>query len=371
MNVTLHLTNACNMACRYCYAKRGERTDMSLDTAKQAIRFAAKTSRGFCGIIFFGGEPLLREDLVRDAVAFARDSEEELGTRFHFKITTNGLRLDDGFLAFARENKVHIALSLDGTKAAHDAHRVTPDGRGTWDRLNDIAGKLLESAPYSPVLSTVTPETVGRFSESFDWMLDRGFRYLICSLNYAGAWTEKTIRILRKQYEKIAKSYERRTRAERKFYFSPFDSKIRSRVVGPDDGGRCALGMHQVSIEPDGTVVPCVQFVGKGPEYQIGHVNTGLDEVRRRELFMRSHAAKPDCSQCAIEPRCNHVCACLQFQTTGKIDGVSPVLCAHERIVVPIADRLAERLFRDRDPMFIQKHYNAAFPLLSLIEDGG
>ena len=73
--------------------------------------------------------------------------------------------------------------------------------------------------------------------------------------------------------------------------------------------------------------------------------------------------------ECAVRDRCNHYCGCLNKQTTGRMDTVSPVLCAHERIVLPIADKLAGRLFKERNALFIQKHYNELYPVISLIED--
>lgn len=98
-------------------------------------------------------------------------------------------------------------------------------------------------------------------------------------------------------------------------------------------------------------------------------MDTGINEERREVLFRLNEAEKDDCSQCAIKNRCNHHCGCLNKQATGSIDKVSPVLCAHERILMPIADKLAGKLYKKRNSMFIQKHYNDMYPLLSLIED--
>jgi len=120
-----------------------------------------------------------------------------------------------------------------------------------------------------------------------------------------------------------------------------------------------------------GTLYPCVQFVGDGTDrtYSIGHVTTGIDESVRARLYDINAAEKTTCEECAIRDRCNHFCACLNKQSTGQIDVVSPALCAHERAIMPVADALGARLFRKRSPLFIQKHYNEMFPLISLVED--
>lgn len=121
MHYTMHLTTRCNLRCGYCYVDRSD-ADMSPETAKAVVDLAGRDAKR-AGLIFFGGEPLLRRELIYDTIAYARAREDKLNCRFFFKITTNGLLLDDEFLDFARREGVFIALSIDGTGKAHDAHR--------------------------------------------------------------------------------------------------------------------------------------------------------------------------------------------------------------------------------------------------------
>jgi uncharacterized protein len=188
-------------------------------------------------------------------------------------------------------------------------------------------------------------------------------------LNYAGCWSEEDLRTLSAEYEKLADFYLERTLAEDKFYISPFEVKISSHInAATYCNERCELGKKQISVGPDGTLYPCVQFVGD-EEYCIGHTEQGIDEGRRQDLYMLNEEEKGSCKDCALRRRCNHYCGCLNKQAAGSIEKVSPVLCANERMLMPIADHLAERLFKKRNAMFIQKHYNEMFPLVSLIED--
>jgi len=218
-------------------------------------------------------------------------------------------------------------------------------------------------------MMVVTPDTVGSYADSVEYLYGLGFRYLICSLDYSAAWDERHIRTLGREYHKLARWYARETHREEKLYFSPFEVKIASRIFpGSCRRERCELGQTQISVAPDGRLYPCVQFVGD-PEYSIGSVTAGIDEKRRLELFLANDLEKDSCRDCAVRDRCNHNCGCLNRQATGRLDRVSPVLCAHERTVIPIADRLAARLYARRAPMFIQKHYNELFPLVSLAED--
>lgn len=374
MHLTLHLTGRCNMRCKYCYAAPHEGGDMTFDTAKAAVKMSVELAKRdlpdqSLGIIFFGGEPLLVSGLIEQMVRYCKQIEEDTGQLFHFKITTNGMLLDEEFLTGEDTSEIFVALSHDGVKAAHDANRVDVAGNGSFDALDGKIDLLLCRKPYSPVMMVVTPRAVRHYAESVQYLYERGFHYLICSLDYSGDWSEKHLAELRRQYKALAGWYYRETIKEAKFYFSPFEVKISSHVFpGSCRAERCELGKTQISVAPDGRLFPCVQFVGD-PAYSIGDVWNGIDEEARRRLYELNGGEKDSCAECAIRERCNHYCGCLNRQATGRIDLVSPLLCAHERIVLPIADDLAARLFKKRSGMFIQKHYNEMFPLISLVED--
>ncbi len=350
---------------------------MTDETARAAVDLAVQVSRQqgidqSLGVVFFGGEPLLRPKLIRSTIEYCREIEKQTGQLFHFKLTTNGALLDEAFLADPLTSGIFVALSHDGVQPAHDMHRVDADGQGTFERLTPVIELLLRHKPYAPVMLVVTPETVPWYAESVGFLFSCGFRYLICSLNYGADWPRQALKELERQYDRLAEWYETETSREEKFYFSPFDVKIASHVFpGSCRRERCELGKKQISIAPSGRIFPCVQFVGDGEDspWCIGDVQTGVDEARRERLYQENAKDKTSCRQCAIRERCNHYCGCLNRQATGDIGRVSPALCAHEQMVLRIADRMAERLFQKRSPMFIQKQYNELFPLVSLAED--
>jgi len=357
------------MQCDYCYVDKENVQVMHISTIKKVIDMAAGNSGQSQGIIFFGGEPLLCKDLIYQAIEYGRWKEKHMDTCFHFKVTTNGLLLDKQFIDFSKEYGLFIALSHDGVAEAHNLHRKDREGKGTFEMLSEKIDLLLSSHPYAPVLMTVNHDNVRYFAESVEYLYDKGFKYIICSMNYAGKWDEESLKILAREYNKLAEFYLRKTLAEEKFYLSPFEVKISSHINRASYcNERCELGKKQISVAPDGCLYPCVQFV-YDERYSIGHVDTGIDEQKRNALYSLNEAEKDSCIECAIKNRCNHYCGCLNKQSTGSISKVSPVLCAHERILLPIADKLAEKLFKKRNAMFIQKHYNDMFPLLSLIED--
>lgn len=370
MHYTLHLTNGCNFGCHYCYVHKQQQKDMTPQTAKAAVDFAMGKG-GKVGLSFFGGEPLLRKQLIKDTINYAKEAEKKSNCIFHFKITTNGTLLDEEFLDFCTDNMIMVALSIDGTEEAHNAHRVLKDGSGSYAQVENAAKLLLKYQPYACAMMVVNPDTVDRYADGVKNLFDLGFKYFICSLNYEqqAAWTDGHMGELERQFGRLSDMYIKWTQAEEKFYFSPFEVKIRSYIDGDDYWEqRCQLGLRQLSVDTDGRLYPCVQFVGE-EQYCVGDVFGGIDERKRRGLYTRCEETKGPCSGCAINKRCNHHCGCLNKQATGDINGISPVLCAHERLALAAADKTANILYESGNSLFLQKQYNEMYPLISLIED--
>jgi uncharacterized protein len=128
--------------------------------------------------------------------------------------------------------------------------------------------------------------------------------------------------------------------------------------------------MESVSVAPSGNLYPCVQFVhdDRDPSQLLGDVFEGFDQEKRSRFVAAAGEGSASCRGCALNGRCNNRCACLNIQTTGRPNQVSPILCEYERLVTPIADRLASRLFRERAPGFMNKHYNCLYPYLALLD---
>jgi uncharacterized protein len=345
---------------------------MSEEVAFKALELGARLNKERCGVVFFGGEPLLHLDLMQAVMARARAMEREGGPRFHFKVTTNGVLVDDAFVDFARRHDLLVALSLDGTRAAHDAHRRLADGSSSYDLVAPALQRLLAAKPYTSVISVVNPDTAPLLADSVSALLDQGCRYLIVSLNHAADWSEDAFAALAKQYQKLAGLYIEWTRAGRKFYLSPFEVKLASHVDGPCfRKDRCELARKQLSVDPEGNLFPCVQFTRAGVDsaWCIGRVDTGVDEAARERVHGESEADKAACSGCTVAARCNNTCGCLNWQTTGSVNGISPVLCKNEQLLMQAADEVGRVLYKERNPLFLHKHYNQAYPYLSMIED--
>lgn len=370
MHVTLHITTGCNLNCQYCYSPPANRNDMSQQTAFETIDFISENYPVNTGIIFFGGEPLLRKDLIRKVIEYSRTKSGY----FHYKVTTNGILLDTDFLEFANNSNLQISISIDGNKQAHNTFRKFPNGEETFDILNNKIDLLLQYQPYAKALMTVSPETLVHYADSVEYLLKKGFKYLIVSLDFSSKkWNEQSLKELKRQYQQISKIYETRIQNEEKFYFSPFEMKLASHIRRNNfECYQCHLAQKQISVAFDGLIYPCVQFVNDGisnREYAIGSVLNGIDREMQHQIYQESKIQMDSCLKCDYNSRCNNKCSCLSWQLTGTINCVSPLICETERILIPIVDKLGEKLFKNASPMFIQKHYNAVYPILSMIED--
>jgi len=347
---------------------------MSEEIAFQSIDYIAEKYPVNTGIIFFGGEPLLKKDLIQKTISYAEEKNAKEKTNYyHYKVTTNGLLLDEEFLQYANKAGLQISISIDGNQQAHNTFRRLKNGEPTFLILEKKIELLLKYQPYAKCLMTISPETVSYYEDSVKYLINCGFKYIIASLDYTGNWTDDSLQELKKQYNKISKLYEKLIMDEEKIYFSPFEMKLATHIRQSNlECYQCHLGQRQISIAHDGKIYPCIQFVKDGisnTEYAIGSVFDGIDVARQKQMYADSKKQDINCIECDYNSRCNNKCSCLSWQLTGELNKITPLICESERILIPIVDKLGERLYKQGAKMFIQKHYNAIYPILSMLED--
>ncbi len=350
MNLTLHLTAACNLRCRYCYETHGKAC-MTWDTARQAVDLVFAYGHEANGFSLFGGEPLLERELAERVCSYAKGEAARRGVSVRFKMTTNGTLLGEAFLKFAKAHDLEIALSHDGL--LQDRQRLTRDGRPTREKLEPVVDLLLRYQPSAVALQTVTPETVDGMAESVEWLYKRGFTRINSVIDYRpdAGWDDESLAVLQEQYAAVAERMEAHFDEPRPLLYLPFLTKI-SAYLNDRPCLECKLGMRQPSVAEDGAIYPCNQFLYL-PDYRMGHVSAGVDKEKQRTVYAASLSSEPDCEGCAIQDRCRHHCACLNFSLTGDMHRVAPVQCEHERILIPIADALAERLYEKKSARFL------------------
>lgn len=367
----LCLTHDCNLRCCYCYAGAKINRSMTSETARRSIDFLCEHADGKCIVTFFGGEPLLEFDLMKDIIAYCGTTYRE---RIEFRLNTNATLINADKLAYFKDIGLYFAMSVDGNREQHDTIRCFVDERGSYDRIASKFGEILAFNPYTIAVSVIVPETVEHLASGAQDLFHHGFRYVLQTLDYSAGWTTKDIAALKRQYLEFSDFYFQQLAAGKKIYFSPFDERIKTWAQKPyGPGDLCDLANSQIAIAPSGRIYPCVQFVnsddGAFQENSIGSVYDGFDETKREYFIAENYRDKESCRGCPLYGRCATYCGCINWRATGSLSQVPPIVCEHERMLMPIVDRLANRLWKKDVTLFKRKFYEKTFPVSSYIED--
>jgi uncharacterized protein len=342
---------------------------MSRDVAFAAVKFGMQNAKA-SGLLFYGGEPLLERQLIYDTVDYAESIKKKTGHNFYYKMTTNGVLLDEEFLKFAKTCNLTIGFSHDGP--VQDICRRTYENEGSADGLAGKIPLLLKYQPYAVGMSVMDTSTIHRAAETIQFMFDQGFRYLHMSMNYSkdAPWTNELLEVIKEQYKQLAEKYIKWTSEEIKFYFSPFDMKILSHLKGEKyNQDRLRMGKNQPSVNHDSKLYYSSKYLDD-QNFLIGDVFTGINEKRQKLIYEKAAIPAEPCKECAIRTRCNYAYDSLICNDGENITGeITPIQCAHEQLITPIVDYAAEKLYKDKSALFMHKHYNELYPVMSLVED--
>ncbi len=352
----LHVAHTCNLNCSYCFASQGkyhgERALMSFEVGKRAIDFLIENSgeRRNLEVDFFGGEPLMNWDVVKQIVKYARSVEKQHGKNFRFTLTTNGMLIDDEVIEFSSKEMSNVVLSLDGRKEIHDATRVDYAGNGSYDRIVPKFQKLVASRGGKNyyMRGTFTHKNPD-FTKDVFHMADLGFTELsmepvVCAPDDPMALTPEDIEIVKEQYEILAKEMLKREKEGRGFTFYHYMIDL---TAGPCIYKRisgCGSGTEYMAVTPWGDLYPCHQFVGE-ESYKLGDIWNGVTNDSLRDEFRQCNAyARPECDDCWAKLYCSGGCAANAYHASGSIRGVYKPGCElfKKRIECAIMIKAAE-----------------------------
>ena len=363
MNGLIHLTHDCNLRCPYCFTGAKWKREMDAETGRKAADFildqVARTGERAV-LSFFGGEPMLCFDTMKAIVEHAEVEARRRKLTCLFRMNTNGTLITDEHLAWFETHDLVFILSVDGNQAMHDLDRVTASGEGSFGDLEKRFPAFLEHNPAMMVSVVITPRNVGHAAAGLRYLLDTGFKYLIVKPDVTAPWTRDAVAELERQYNLIGDDYVMRARRGDELYVNLFDDKWLQHTKGAEAMGiRCDVGSSQVSVAPSGKLYPCVRWVQEEQDTvpALGDVWNGFTPDRLAAIVEASHAPKTPCGDCAYNDRCANECACEHYSATGRIDTPSPALCEHERVIVPIADRVGNQLWREQNLVFLRKQY--------------
>ncbi len=356
----LHIAHTCNLNCSYCFASQGkyhgDRAIMSFEVGKRALDFLVENSgtRHNLEVDFFGGEPLMNFQVVKDLVAYARSIEKEKGKNFRFTLTTNGVLVDDDVIEWANKECSNVVLSLDGRKEVHDRFRVDYAGNGSWEKIVPKFQKFVEARGGKEYYMRGTfTHANPDFLEDIKQMLDLGFNELsmepvVCAKDDPSALTDEDMEIVMKQYEDLAALMLQKDKEGNPFTFYHYmidltgGPCIYKRISG------CGSGTEYMAVTPWGDLYPCHQFVGE-ERFKLGDIWTGVANTEVQGEFAACNVyAHPECRDCWARLYCSGGCAANAYHATGSVTGVYEDGCKLFRkrmecaIMVAIARALGE-----------------------------
>ena len=355
-----HVAHSCNLACTYCFAGqgkyRGEDALMSFETGRRALDFLVENSgsRRNLEVDFFGGEPLVNFDVVKELTAYARSIEKEHNKNFRFTLTTNGLLIDDDVIDFCNREMSNVVLSLDGRREVNDRFRKTINGKGSYDVILPKFKKLVKAREGK---NYYMRGTYSRFNTDFVndilHMADEGFSELsmepvVASPEDPYALREEDLPVLLEQYDLLGKEMDKRRKEGRPFTFYHYmiDLKGGPCIVKRVSG--CGVGTEYMAVTPNGDLYPCHQFVGDA-KFRLGSVFTGIDNDKMREQFRKcSVYAHRECDDCFARFFCSGGCVANAYHTTGELTGVYDYGCRLHRRRIENAIMLKVSEAKDR-----------------------
>lgn len=339
----LHIAHDCNLACRYCFAEEGEyhgrRALMSYETGKQALDFliANSGSRRNLEVDFFGGEPLMNWDVVKQLVAYGREQEKLHDKHFRFTLTTNGVLLNDEIMEFANKEMDNVVLSIDGRKEVHDRMRPFRKGAGSYDLIVPKFQKFAESRHQDKyyVRGTYTHFNTD-FSKDVLHLADLGFKQIsvepvVAQPTDEYALKESDLPVLFDEYDRLAAEMVKRNKAGNGFNFFHFMIDLNGGPCVAKRLSGCGSGTEYLAVTPWGDLYPCHQFVGQ-EEFLMGNVDDGIVKPEIADDFRSCNVySKDKCRNCFAKFYCSGGCMANSYNFHGTIHDTYEIGCEMQR----------------------------------------
>lgn len=339
----LHVAHDCNLRCKYCFASqgdfKGERLMMPLEVGKKALEFIVNSSgnRRNLEVDFFGGEPLMNFELVKELVSYGRKLEKIYNKRFRFTITTNGVLLDEDNMEFINENMDNVVLSLDGRKEVNDNMRKTINGQGSYDTIVPKIISMVRKRGDKDyfVRGTFTGNNLD-FTQDILEFYNLGFKKVsiepvVTDPKEEYAIKEKDLDKILKEYEKFSKEYIKIKKVDKDFTFFHFMIDLNQGPCVIKRATGCGAGSEYMAVTPEGDLYPCHQFVGN-EDFKLGDVYEGVKNSDIRQKFKQANVfSKEECKNCWARFYCSGGCHANAFNANKDITKPYKIGCEMEK----------------------------------------
>ncbi len=337
----LNVAHLCNMKCEYCFASQGDFNTkkglMSIEVGRKAIDFLISKSEGRRNleVDFFGGEPLLNIEVVKQIVNYARKREEETGHQFNFTLTTNSVLLTDEIMDFIISNDISIILSLDGRPEINDRHRLLNNGKGSYNIIMPNIRNAVARNPVSYYVRGTFTRHNPNFSLDVKHMAEQGFESL--SMEPAvGADGDFSIR--REDLPWVLAEYEKLTELLLDYFkkgqtvnFFHYNLNLQAGPCLAKRVSGCGAGSEYLVITPEGDIYPCHQLVGEKDFYLGNLAQNQLDE-KIQAAFRANHLGnKPECVKCWARYFCGGGCHANNYYRNHDIKKPDEISCQMQK----------------------------------------
>jgi len=346
-NVTLHLTEECNLRCDYCFVSKNPKK-VSWEVAKETIDFlcdpAISGDATEVHLQFFGGEPMMQYDMIKRIVEYSKTKNKKV----NFGITTNATLFNEERLDFFEKERIGVLFSIDGGEESQGIHRRTVDGRNSWPMIEKHMSDVIRIQPQITARLTYTPKTLPYLYDNFVYLVDEvGFSGCAPSCAYDSylPFTEKDWEEWDRQYEKLAARYIERIKTEGNPGGDHYiDKCLRQIVNGNKLDSPCGAGRAFVGVSVAGTLHPCHRFV-QWPEWSFGDVWRGVVDEEKRLITAQFNAFKsnPKCIDCD-NGFCGGVCLAANYENSGSIFIPSKDGCIVSKKQWEVAKKIYEEL---------------------------
>ena len=357
----LHIAHDCNLACKYCFAEEGEyhgrRALMSFEVGKKALDFLIANSgnRINLEVDFFGGEPLMNWNVVKQLVEYGRSQEKEHNKKFRFTLTTNGVLLNDEIMEFCNREMSNVVLSLDGRPEVNDRMRPFRNGKGSYELIVPKFQKFAKSRGEKDyfVRGTFTRNNLD-FGNDVLHYADLGFEKLsmepvVAAPEEPYSIREEDLPQIMDEYDRLAKEFVKRQKEGRGFKFFHFMLDLSQGPCVAKRLSGCGSGTEYLAVTPWGDLYPCHQFVGN-EEFLLGNVDTGVVNTKVRDEFKLCNVyAKEKCKNCFARFYCSGGCAANSFNFHGSITDADDIGCEMQKKRIECAIMIRAALAEDEE----------------------
>lgn len=368
MKCTLLITQNCNLACDYCYIQK-QKSVMPTSTAKRIIDFifanAEKDEKIEIG--FFGGEPLLEFNTIKEITDMIQSHKSFDPNRVNISVVTNGTIFSDRIATFLANKNIILCISCDGPAKVQDVNRHFPDGSGSSKIVEQNLRKALKHFPLIPINAVYSPKTLQFLPEVVDYLVSLGAVNIYLNPDILAKWTQKEAEMLPGIYGAIGQKYVDFYLQGKPKYINLIDSRITVILrEGYKPAEKCKMGQGEFAFAPSGNIYPCERLVGAddGKTHCIGNINHEFEPRKTFKSKSNSCTAKNnECKECELSEYCTNWCACTNFYSTGSYDTVGPFVCASEKAAINVALEVLEPLKNQQ----VFSHHLAGTPLANVI----